>query len=170
LCGEPPPPAAPPDVRDLFDTVAAVRGDDAPSHALLLDIAHRVGVRAVVVVRVEEGRASARVFLPEAGAFDAATYSPDQGQALAWSGTTTALVRAFGNEPVAVPTAPVRAPALALHEGPKVENLPPRRPAFYESGWFWGAIAAAAFAGGAVYFATRDNNASTIHLEVQVPR
>jgi hypothetical protein len=170
LCGEPPPPAAPLDVRDLFDTVAAIRGDDAPSRALLVDIAHRVGARALVVVRVDDGRATARVFLPEAGAFDAATYSPDEGPAIAWSGTTTALVRAFAKEPVTAPTPPLRAPALATHEGPKVENQPPRKPAFYESGWFWGAIAAAAFTGGAVYLATRDNGPSTIHLEMQVPR
>ncbi len=52
-----------------------------------------------------------------------------------------------------------RAP-LATHEEPAVTNAPPKPKAFYESGWFWGALGAAAFAGGAVYFATRDNGAS----------
>jgi hypothetical protein len=41
--------------------------------------------------------------------------------------------------------------------------------AFWQSAWFWGAIGGAVFAGGAVYFATRDNTGSTIHLDVQVP-
>jgi hypothetical protein len=50
-----------------------------------------------------------------------------------------------------------------------VQNAPPKGHAFYESGWFWGALAAAAFAGGAVYFASRDNQPTTIHLEMQVP-
>ena len=46
---------------------------------------------------------------------------------------------------------------------------PPHRKAFYESGWFWGAVGAAAFAGGAIFFATRDNGESTIHLQMEVP-
>jgi hypothetical protein len=38
LCGEPAAPDATPDLRDLAADVAAIRGDDAPSRALLGDI------------------------------------------------------------------------------------------------------------------------------------
>ncbi len=51
---------------------------------------------------------------------------------------------------------------------PKSEAPRPSVP-FYESVWFWGALGAAALAGGATYLATRDSSPSTIHLEVQVP-
>jgi hypothetical protein len=64
----------------------------------------------------------------------------------------------------------LQAPALATHEAPLVEGPPPHRRHFYESGWFWGAIAAAAFAGGAVYLATRDTSSPTIHLQLKVPQ
>jgi len=63
----------------------------------------------------------------------------------------------------------MQAPALATHEEPAPVTEPPKKRAFYESGWFWGALGAAAFAGGAVYFATRDNGPVPIHLEMQVP-
>jgi hypothetical protein len=62
------------------------------------------------------------------------------------------------------------APALAFSplppEAPKKEGSHP----FYTSPWFWGAVGAAVFGGTAVYFATRDNSSSTIHLELQVPK
>ncbi len=77
LCGEPPATPAPADLRDLSDTVAALRGDDAPSRALLDGIARRFSVRAILVVRSDAGGPTARLFLSETGAFDAATYAPD---------------------------------------------------------------------------------------------
>jgi hypothetical protein len=164
LCGEPAPSGAPPDVRDLAETVAALRGDDAPSRALLGDIARRFSVRAVVVVRVDAGRPSARAFLADAGSFDAATYTPDgAGPPSSWSAPTRSLVRAFGSD-----SAPVaHAPTLATHEAGN--GTPPPHRQFYESGWFWGALGAAAFAGGAVFLATRDSSASAIHLHMEVP-
>jgi hypothetical protein len=63
-----------------------------------------------------------------------------------------------------VPTAP----ALATHELGN-GTAPARRREFYESGWFWGALGAAAFVGTVIFFATRDNGASAIHLHVEVP-
>ena len=63
----------------------------------------------------------------------------------------------------------LQAPTLATHDAPTLDNPPPRHRPFYESGWFWGALGAAAFAGGAIYLATRDSSAPTIHLQVQVP-
>ncbi len=176
LCGEAAPPASPADVRDLAETVAAVRGEDAPSRAILADMAHRLNVRALVVVHVDAGKPVARVFVADTQTFDAASYGPDAGVAtLSWSATTASLARSFG-APAAPPgptppvgPVPLSAPPLATHEEPTVANAPPKSKAFYESGWFWGALGAAAFAGGAVFFATRDNGASSIHLDMQVP-
>jgi hypothetical protein len=159
LCGEAPPPGAPQDQRDVSDTVAALRGDDAPSRALLSDLARRFSVRGVVVVRLDAGRATARVFLPEAAALDAATFSPDGASSpMTWSAATSSLVRTFG-------ASKLHAPPLASQ--PVVGPEP--RHAFYQSGWFWGALGAAALAGGAVFLATRDNGPSTIHLQMEVP-
>ena len=175
LAGEAAAGDAPRDVRDLADTVAALRGDDAPSRALLADVARRLGVRAVVVVAVEASRPSARVFLADAGAFDAATYGPDDAAPASWSATVRSLARSFGAE---APTAPdtrsppveAHAPAAATRERPKPDGGAPSGRAFYLSGWFWGALGAAAFGAGAVFLATRDTQGSTIHLVVKVPQ
>jgi hypothetical protein len=167
LCGEIPVAGAPQEARDLAESLAAVKGDDAPSRMLLGEIARRLNVRALAVVRVGDGHATARVFLPETGVFDAASYTPDGGPGLAWNATAQSLSRAFGSE---VPVGPSSsAPPLATHPEPGLPTPPAKGKAFYESGWFWGALGAAAFAGGAIFFATRDNGESTIHLQVQVP-
>lgn len=166
LCGEPPAPGAAPDLKDLAETVAAVHGDDAPSRALLVDVARRVAVPRLLVVRVEGGHATARLFLPETSSFDAAVYSPDDGTLTGWSGTTSSLARAF-QPPPPPGRAPLMAPPLAT-QAIETTAPPPSQP-FYTKGWFWGALGAAAFAGGAIFFATRDNSPSSIHLMVQVP-
>jgi hypothetical protein len=168
LCGESEAPGAG-DLRDLADTVAALRGEDAPTRVLLGEIARRFSVRALVVVRADEGHPVARVFTPETGSFDAATYAPDDSSrspTLSWTLTVRSLERSFG---AGIPGEAARPPMLATHEGPQVVNAPPAPRHFYESGWFWGAIGAAAFTSGAVYFATRDSSSPTIHLEMQVP-
>jgi hypothetical protein len=179
LCGAPAARVDAAELRDLADTVAAVRGDDAPSRALLESIAHRFAARALVVVRVDAGGPVARVFLADAGVFDAPTYPPDaaptatSASAASWSAATRSLARVFG--PTPAPTAlPVTgaaggpAPALATGETPHKLASESSHP-FYETVWFWGALGAAALAGGATYLATRDSSPSTIHLEVQVP-
>jgi hypothetical protein len=166
LCGEPAASGAPQEVRDLAESLAAVKGEDAPSRMLLGEMARRLNVRALLVVRVEAGHPAARVFLPEAGAFDAASYAPDGGPTVSWSAAARSLARTFAAEP-SLPAGP-SAPSLATHEEPVVAP-PPKSKAFYESGWFWGALGAAAFAGGAIFFATRDNGETTIHLQMQVP-
>jgi hypothetical protein len=85
-----------------------------------------------------------------------------------WSGAVASLERTF-TVPVLVHEG-ATAPALAFSplppEAPKKEGSHP----FYTSPWFWGAVGAAVFGGTAVYFATRDNSSSTIHLELQVPK
>jgi hypothetical protein len=173
LCGEPPTAPASAGLRDLSETVTALRGDDAPTRALLDAIARQFAVRAVVVVRTEADHPTARLYVAETGAFDAAAYAPDDpptGPTPSWSATTRSLARLLGAPPTAAPPAQAltNAPVLATREAPRKETPAPARP-FYASVWFWGAVGAAALLGGAAYIATRDSSPSTIHLEVQVP-
>jgi hypothetical protein len=174
LCGEAPATGDAAELRDLSETVAAVHGDDAPSRSLLDGIARSFSVRGILVVRSEAGHASARVFLAETGGFDAATYAPDDTTpataAITWAAATRSLDRLMA-PPAPGPHAAgsAVAPPLATRAAPKVESSSSTPRPFYESFWFWGAVGAAALAGGAAYFATRDTSASTIHLEVQVP-
>jgi hypothetical protein len=176
LCGEPAPAGAPPDLHDLAETVAAVRGDDPPSRALLASIALLLSVRAVVVVEVDAGRPAARVFLAETGAFDAASYVPDDAAPLAWSRTTQSILRAYDflavGSSAPVPATPPRideCPSGADRATAEPRTCRPHHRAFYESGWFWTAFGAAALAGGAVFLATRDSRPPAIHLQLQVP-
>jgi hypothetical protein len=144
-------------------------GEDAASSAILTDTAHRLNARELVIVHMEGGLPVARVFSADTGSFDATTYVPDDAQTMQWGGAAQAIARAVGVAAPAPAAAPLQAPALATHEEPAPLMEPPKKRAFYESGWFWGALGAAAFAGGAVYFATRDNGPTSIHLEMQVP-
>lgn len=147
-----------------------VTGEDAASSAALGDLAHRLNARALVVVHMEGGLPVARVFRADTSSFDATTYVPDDAGKADWGGAAQAIGRTVGlTPPEPAAAAPLQAPPLATHEEPAPVTEPPKKRAFYESGWFWGAIGAAAFAGGAVYFATRDNGPAPIHLEVQVP-
>ncbi len=149
------------------ESAPGVTGEDPASSAALTDLAHRLNARALVVVHMEGGLPVARVFQADTGTFDATTYVPDDAGTLQWGGAAQAIGRTVG---VAAPApGPLQAPALATHEEPAPVTEPPKKRAFYESGWFWGALGAAAFAGGAVYFATRDNGPVPIHLEMQVP-
>src|SRR5260370_9103816 len=77
LCGETPPNGAPAQLRELGETVAALRGDDAPTRALLGDIALRLSVRAFIAVCGSAKAATARVLLPAVGFFYPATYVPN---------------------------------------------------------------------------------------------
>lgn len=171
LAGEPPPANAPADVVDLSQIRAGIKGDDAASRQLLASIAAQLGVRGVLLVDVAGGKASARVFIADASVFDAARYAPDDTPLLSWNGAVQSLARSYAPAAPAAPApATSAAPSAALHEGPRIENTPPASKKFYESAWFWGAIGAAVFAGGAVYFATRDNTTGTIHLQVKPPQ
>ena len=86
-----------------------MKGDDAPSRMLLGEIARRLNVRALLVVRVEAGRATARPFLAETGAFDAAVYAPDAGPTFSWSAAAASLARSFGGVGGPGPVGPRRA-------------------------------------------------------------
>jgi hypothetical protein len=147
-----------------------VAGEDPASTAALSDLAHKLNARALVVVHMEGGLPVARVFRGDTGLFDATTYVPDDAGTMKWGGAAQAIAGTVGiSAPAPAAAGPLQAPALATHEEPGPVTEPTKKRAFYESGWFWGAIGAAAFAGGAVYFATRDNGPTPIHLEMQVP-
>jgi hypothetical protein len=123
----------------------------------------------------------ARVFLTDAGEFDAAMYAPDASSDPAappsWASAVRSLERAFPPPPAAPPSPPpavapkATAPALAVQPVPHAEPGDKSRHGrpFYESPWFWGALGVAAAAGVASYLLTRDNGSSTIHLHMQVP-
>ena len=120
LCGEPAPASSPQDLRDLADSLAAVKGDDAPSRMLLGEIAHRLNVRAIVVVRVDGGQPTARVFLPETGSLRRGRLRPRRG-ADGRLDRDGALAHPRLRERAAPASPPhVRRPALATHEEPVV--------------------------------------------------
>jgi hypothetical protein len=188
LVGETPGAASTADLRDLADTRAAIHGDDAASRRLLASIALALHVKGVLVVESgasPESRATARVFVTTAGAYDAVRYEADTpapvtwgngASAVTWHGAVTALHRGFAD--VAAPSASApNVPPLATHavvqpttpaEG-KAGDAGKAR-AFYQSPWFWAAAGAAVFAAGAVYFATRNDGTDNIQLQVQVPK
>ena len=68
----------PPEVLEIGDERAGVHGDDAASRALLRTLAGQLGVRTILVVeKSDAGEPSARVYLADTNAFDAARYAPD---------------------------------------------------------------------------------------------
>jgi hypothetical protein len=163
LAGEEPAKDAPRELRDLYESRGAVHGEDAPSRRLLASIASQLGVSAVVVVSSDAGKAVARVYLADTSSFDAARYTEDPNASDPWGPAVASLERSLHVE---VPKLVEEAPPT------KVEPTEPSSRPFYKSPWFWGAIGAAVFAGGAIYFATRDNSDSSgpIHLTMKVPR
>ena len=193
LVGEPPGDTGTAELRDLSDTRAAIHGDDAASRRLLSSIALALRVKGILVVEAPgttNGHATARVFVTAPGAYDAVTYDSDPPapvtwgsgkSAVTWNGAVQAIRRGFADTPPP-PPAPVvvAAPALATHAIDAKVNVAPRagettdQPktsrAFYQSPWFWAAAGAALFAAGAVYFATRNDGADNIQLQVQVPK
>jgi hypothetical protein len=163
LAGEAPATDAPKDLRDLADTRAAIRGDDAPSRQLLASIAATFAVRGVVVVDTTASGPRARLFLVDSSEFDAASWTPvaDEAGSLSWEAAVRSLERTL--QPKITPAAPLELP-------PKTKAKTEESHPFYASPWFWGAIGGAAFLGGAIYFATRDTSPGSIHLQMQVPR
>jgi hypothetical protein len=182
LVGEAPPPSAPRDVQDLFETRAAIRGEDAVSRRLLASLASSLGVLAIVVVSPgptggPAAPATARVYLASNGMFDAARYSEDQASTGSgpWEPTAASLERTLradaapAGEPLAAtgPTAGPRTEPLKGEPAPADGATP-----FYKSPWFWGALGAAVLGGGGIYLATRDSGDSSgpMHVQMKVPR
>ena len=119
----------------------------------------------------------ARVFLAaapgKAARFDPDTYVPDisldAAKPVAWTASVAAIDASYGDASERLPAAATHgAPTAATHPAPPA----PKKESghhFYESPWFWGALGAAAFAGTAIFLATRDSGGDTIHLQMQVP-
>ena len=197
LAGAAPPPNASRELRELAEVRAGIAGEDAAGRRLLTGVAQQVGAEALLVVKVERAPAAAapagppaagedagsasadagnaapvttvvaRLFLTDSGDFDAARYAPEPGLEgpAAWKSTVTSLEARF--------PAPSRAvgPNVALAPAPVKLRLEDEKSSpFYASGWFWGALGAAALVGGAFYFATRDTGSDPIHLQLKVPR
>lgn len=176
LAGDPPPPAATKDLRDLAELRAGVHGEDAASRRLLAEIAQQLDVQGLLVVArrapsvdagaldadaaLPDGALTAKLFLTTTGNFDAARYEPEGSD---WRGTVASLASRFPAPPP---------PARARLEGP-----PPKLPSegkgsapFYMSPWLWGAVGAAALVGGFFFFAAQDTSDDAIHLQMRVPR
>ena len=196
LAGDPPPANASRELRELAELRAGVRGEDAASRRLLAGIAQQVGAQGLLVVHIETvvptateetapsggadadaggaaaspapappvptKRVVARLVLADTGEVDAAQYSPDSEGG--WKGTIAALEGRF--PPVARANAPAGATTAAPALKPDEEKSRP----FYASGWFWGALGAAALLAGAFYLGTRDTSSDSIHLEMRVPK
>jgi hypothetical protein len=181
LAGESPPAGAAKYLTDLAETRSAIHGDDAPSRQLLASIATQFHLRGIVVVMpATDTPPQARVFVAESGAFDAARYAPDLAPDLGdagakaeadWSGAAASLDRAYAISLAPAPTpSAASAPSLATHPLPENKEKDATSRPFYASPWFWGAVGAAALGATALYFATRDNSPSQIHLQLQVPK
>jgi hypothetical protein len=181
LAGGPVGPDSPRELQDLAATRAALRGDDAPSRNMLASITASLHLKGVVVVEANPGdKPTARVFVASSGSFDAVVYEADPappvtwgsgGAAWVWSGAVSALHRGFAEPTASGVVAP--APIAALAPTPAAvaaDKTTGSSKPFYASPWFWGAIGAAAFAGAAFFFATRDSADPNIQLQVQVPR
>ncbi len=194
LAGEPSAATDSAEVRDFAEMRAAVKGDDAPSRAVLTSLAHAVNVRGLVVVSAAPalgGAPTARVFVADGAGFDSASYVPDGAAAatatpstaasvapLVWDGAVRSLVRSFGAAPApataaASGTASASTAAILTATSPvpasKTDERSVSHP-FYTSPWFWTAVGAALVGAGAVYLGTRDNGAQAIHLQMQVPK
>jgi hypothetical protein len=191
LLGDPPTPA----LTDLGSSRAAIKGDDAPSRQLLTNIAADFHLRGVVVVSCATADAApstwagsaspdapakapacnptARLFLATNGK-TAAHFEPDviapdlildPAQPVTWNAAVLGLDSQYG----VYAATPTPVPAGAISATPSKEKKKEGSHYFYESPWFWGALGAAAFAGTAVFLATRDNSGDTIHLQMNVP-
>ncbi len=108
----------------------------------------------------------ARLFLVDAGDFDAARYSPEPGPPApaAWKSTVTSLEARF---PGSRGTA---GPAAATRPAPPVKPEGGKSSPFYASGWFWGAVGGAALLATVFYFASRETSSDTIRLQMTVPK
>jgi len=168
LAGDKPAPDAKPDVVELAELRAGVRGDDAASRELLSTIGQRTHVHALLVVVATDASASARLFDVGSKTFDAARYEPEAVDAGdRWEKTVRSLERVFA--PAAPPV--VVAPKAAIAAVPKLDakDASSSKP-FYLSGWFWGSLGGAALIGLGIFLATRDYGGDTIHLRMEVPQ
>jgi hypothetical protein len=136
---------------------------------------------------VAAGSSVARLFLADAGEFDAARYVPDGAHGAAgtstpasWRSVIVSLERRYApgtssTNAVGANT-PERGTGLIAGRSAATQPVPTMQPRegeskpFYASPWFWGGLGAAALLGAGFYFASRDSGTDTIHLQMQVPK
>jgi hypothetical protein len=157
LAGEP---ASSPELNDLAELRAGVKGDDAASRQVLGAISEKLSVQAIIVVFAGDPP-TARLYDASAHAFDAARYSPDKD---GWKSTVSSLERPYLPQPA----------PLVTNVPPENKPLAPapkqtKSKAFYESPWFWGAIGAVVLIGGGILIATQVQTSDTIHLQLRMP-
>jgi hypothetical protein len=165
LAGEAAPPLAPPELTELAELRAGIKGDDAASREVLAALAEKLGVHAIIVVfgKQEAEGPSARVYVVGIRAFDAARYNPDvasNSSTIAWDGAIRSLERPYLPQPQ---------PLGVIARVPPVKPKASESKAFYESPWFWVAVGTAALVAGGVLIATNIQTNDTIHLQVRLP-
>ncbi len=141
-----------PELTELAELRAGVKGDDAASRQVLGALAQKLSLRGVVVV-FAGNPPTARLYDAESHTFDAARYTAENGD---WKAAVRSLER---------PYAPQTAPLVLTPPVPKKTESKP----FYLSPWFWGAIGAALLIGGGVLIATNVQTSDTIHLQLRMP-
>jgi hypothetical protein len=169
LAGDPAPPTATKELRELAELRGAVHGDDAPSRNLLASIAQQLRLEGILLVGREAAEADAgsppavfaRLFLASSGELDAARYAPDPASPTPWRATVASVAARFPKPAQAVRHVP---PATMATPDPK-EKKP-----FYASPWLWGAIGATLALGAFFYFVGQDTSDDPIHLQMRVPR
>lgn len=191
LLGEPAPSA----LADLAAIRSAIHGDDAPTRQLLTNIAADFHLRGIVVVSCDPAAEAtpSTWYTPQASDKNAPTCVPvgrlfvaatanapahfaidasrpdtalDSAQPVTWNTAVLQLDAQYGDH---VATTPKSAPAGAIGATAPAKESSKKGHSFYESPWFWGALGAAAFAGAAVFLATRDSSSDTTHLQMTVP-
>ena len=165
LAGERLPEGAPPRLREIAELRAAIHGTDLPSRRLLEGLARDLGVSAVAVVSSSPSPSCA-VFLGSRGQFDPVPLPADPpgspGGPVAWKGALASL-RALAPEPAA--PAASGAPLIGPRARPGPEQ--PSGTTFLTSGWFWGALLAAAALGTTVFLVTRHGADPSTNVPLQ---
>lgn len=165
LAGDAAPPLAPPELTELVELRAGVKGDDAASRQVLAAIAQKLGVHAILVVALaEDQKPTARVYDASLRAFDAARYAPDvSSNVVTWNDAVRSLERPY------LPQNPLFTAVAARDVAPPLKPKPSESKPFYQSPWFWLAIGTAVLIGAGVLIATNLQTSDTIHLKVQLP-
>ncbi len=159
LAGEP---ATTPELTELAELRAGVKGDDAASRQVLAALAQKLSLQGVIVVFAGTPP-TARVWDAETRTFDAARYTSDNGE---WKNAVRSLERPYAPQPPPLVMTPPKEtePEPAKPEPKKTESK-----AFWQSPWFWGAIGAVLLIGGGVLIATQVQTSDTIHLQLRMP-
>jgi hypothetical protein len=153
LAGEPVAPSASPRLHELSQARKALKGDDPMAGRIAASIAADLGGANLLVVRQTARGPHARLFLASSRSF----YSPDLWQQKNVEGTPSweaAVAWLHGH-------------ALASRPMPQPE--PAKSTSIFRSGWFWGAIGAAATIGiVAATIGSSDDSSDSLHVRGRV--